>query len=439
MKKSTIFEVVKKENIRFIRLQFSDINGQLKNVEIPVNDLERALEKGIMFDGSSIEGFVRIDESDMYLKPDVSTFAILPWTLEGKKSARFICDIFKANGEPFEGDPRYRLKLVMDKAKSMGYVPHAGPEVEFFLIPRRNGKPVFEFLDEGGYFDLLPVDVAENLRSEVAVMLEEMGIDVEATHHEVAPSQHEVDFRYSNALSSADAVQTVKLVIKTLAVKNELHATFMPKPFYGVNGSGMHVHLSLFSEDLKKNVFYDESTGDISNEMRYFIGGIIKHAKSITAITNPTVNSYKRLVPGYEAPVNIAWSLGNRSALIRVPNARGMATRLEYRSPDPSCNPYLAFSVLIAAGLEGIENKITPPEPVDKNVYRLNKKEREFFDIKTLPKSLERAIYEAENDPLIKDVLGEHVFNKFIKMKQKEFEEFSIYVTDWERAKYENL
>jgi len=439
MKKSTIFEVVKKENIRFIRLQFSDINGQLKNVEIPVNDLERALEKGIMFDGSSIEGFVRIDESDMYLKPDVSTFAILPWTLEGKKSARFICDIFKANGEPFEGDPRYRLKLVMDKAKSMGYVPHAGPEVEFFLIPRRNGKPVFEFLDEGGYFDLLPVDVAENLRSEVAVMLEEMDIDVEATHHEVAPSQHEVDFRYSNALSSADAVQTVKLVIKTLAVKNELHATFMPKPFYGVNGSGMHVHLSLFSEDLKKNVFYDESTGDISNEMRYFIGGIIKHAKSITAITNPTVNSYKRLVPGYEAPVNIAWSLGNRSALIRVPNARGMATRLEYRSPDPSCNPYLAFSVLIAAGLEGIENKITPPEPVDKNVYRLNKKEREFFDIKTLPKSLERAIYEAENDPLIKDVLGEHVFNKFIKMKQKEFEEFSIYVTDWERAKYENL
>ncbi|MCD6104501.1 MAG: type I glutamate--ammonia ligase [Thermosipho sp. (in: Bacteria)] len=439
MKKSTIFEVVKKENIRFIRLQFSDINGQLKNVEIPVNDLERALEKGIMFDGSSIEGFVRIDESDMYLKPDVSTFAILPWTLEGKKSARFICDIFKANGEPFEGDPRYRLKLVMDKAKSMGYVPHAGPEVEFFLIPRRNGKPVFEFLDEGGYFDLLPVDVAENLRSEVAVMLEEMGIDVEATHHEVAPSQHEVDFRYSNALSSADAVQTVKLVIKTLAVKNELHATFMPKPFYGVNGSGMHVHLSLFSEDLKKNVFYDESTGDISNEMRYFIGGIIKHAKSITAITNPTVNSYKRLVPGYEAPVNIAWSLGNRSALIRVPNARGMATRLEYRSPDPSCNPYLAFSVLIAAGLEGIENKITPPEPVDKNVYRLNKKEREFFDIKTLPKSLERAIYEAENDPLIKDVLGEHVFNKFIKMKQKEFEEFSIYVTDWERAKYEIL
>jgi len=439
MKKSTIFEVVKKENIRFIRLQFSDINGQLKNVEIPVNDLERALEKGIMFDGSSIEGFVRIDESDMYLKPDVSTFAILPWTLEGKKSARFICDIFKANGEPFEGDPRYRLKLVMDKAKSMGYVPHAGPEVEFFLIPRRNGKPVFEFLDEGGYFDLLPVDVAENLRSEVAVMLEEMGIDVEATHHEVAPSQHEVDFRYSNALSSADAVQTVKLVIKTLAVKNELHATFMPKPFYGVNGSGMHVHLSLFSEDLKKNVFYDESTGDISNEMRYFIGGIIKHAKSITAITNPTVNSYKRLVPGYEAPVNIAWSLGNRSALIRVPNARGMATRLEYRSPDPSCNPYLAFSVLIAAGLEGIENKITPPEPVDKNVYRLNKKEREFFDIKTLPKSLEKAIYEVENDPLIKDVLGEHVFNKFIKMKQKEFEEFSIYVTDWERAKYENL
>lgn len=439
MEKSKIFDEVKKEDIRFIRLQFSDINGQLKNVEIPVNDLKRTLEKGIMFDGSSIEGFVRIDESDMYLKPDLSTFAILPWTLDGKKSARFICDVFKANGEPFEGDPRYRLRLVMNKAKSMGYVPHAGPEVEFFLIPKKNGKPIFEFLDEGGYFDLLPIDIAENLRSEVAVMLEEMGIDVEATHHEVAPSQHEIDFRYDNALSSADAVQTVKLVIKTLAVKNDLHATFMAKPFYGVNGSGMHVHLSLFSEDLRKNIFYDESTGDISDEMRYFIGGIIKHAKSITAITNPTVNSYKRLVPGYEAPVNIAWSLGNRSALIRVPNTRGMGTRLEYRAPDPSCNPYLAFSVLIAAGLEGIENKIVPPEPVDKNIYKLDEKERKIFDIKTLPKTLENAIFEAENDPLIKEVLGEHIFKKFIKMKKKEFEEYSKYVTDWEKLKYENL
>lgn len=439
MEKSKIFEIVKKENIRFIRLQFTDINGQLKNVEIPVNDLERALEKGMMFDGSSIEGFVRIDESDMYLKPDLSTFAILPWTMDGKKSGRFICDVYKADGTPFEGDPRYRLRLVMEKAKSMGFVPHAGPEVEFFLLPRKNGKAVFEFLDEGGYFDLLPVDIAENLRSEVAVMLEEMGIDVEATHHEVAPSQHEVDFRYSNALSSADAVQTVKLVIKTLAIKNDLHATFMPKPFFGINGSGMHVHLSLFSKDLKKNIFYDENTGDISIEMKYFIGGIIKHAKSITAITNPTVNSYKRLVPGYEAPVNIAWSLGNRSALIRVPNARGMSTRLEYRAPDPSCNPYLAFSVLIAAGLDGIENKILPPEPVDKNIYRLDERERESLDIKTLPKSLEEAIFEAENDPLIKEVLGEHIFKKFIKMKKKEFEEFSVYVTDWERAKYENL
>ncbi|MDK2886805.1 MAG: glutamine synthetase [Thermosipho sp. (in: thermotogales)] len=439
MEKSKIFEIVKKENIRFIRLQFTDINGQLKNVEIPVNDLERALEKGMMFDGSSIEGFVRIDESDMYLKPDLSTFAILPWTMDGKKSGRFICDVYKADGTPFEGDPRYRLRLVMEKAKSMGFVPHAGPEVEFFLLPRKNGKAVFEFLDEGGYFDLLPVDIAENLRSEVAVMLEEMGIDVEATHHEVAPSQHEVDFRYSNALSSADAVQTVKLVIKTLAIKNDLHATFMPKPFFGINGSGMHVHLSLFSKDLKKNIFYDENTGDISIEMKYFIGGIIKHAKSITAITNPTVNSYKRLVPGYEAPVNIAWSLGNRSALIRVPNARGMSTRLEYRAPDPSCNPYLAFSVLIAAGLDGIENKILPPEPVDKNIYRLDERERESLDIKTLPKSLEEAIFEAENDPLIKEVLGEHIFKKFIKTKKKEFEEFSVYVTDWEKTKYENL
>ncbi|SHH49599.1 type I glutamate--ammonia ligase [Thermosipho atlanticus] len=439
MEKSEIFEIVRKEGIRFIRLQFSDINGTLKNVEIPVNDLERAIDRGIMFDGSSIEGFVRIDESDMYLKPDVSTFAILPWTLEGQKSARLICDVLKADGTPFEGDPRYRLKRVMEKAKDMGYVPHTGPEVEFFLIPRKNGKTVFEFLDVGGYFDLLPVDVAENLRSEVAVMLEEMRIDVEATHHEVAPSQHEVDFRYSNALISADAVQTVKLVIKTLAVNNNLHATFMPKPFFGVNGSGMHIHMSLFSRDLQKNVFYDEVKEDISNDMRYFIGGIIKHARAVTAITNPTVNSYKRLVPGYEAPVNIAWSLGNRSALIRVPMARGMGTRLEYRAPDPSCNPYLAFAVLIAAGLDGIENKIEPPKPVDKNIYKMDEKERDNYDIKTLPKNLEEALKEAERDPLIKEVLGEHIFNKFMELKWKEWEEFSIYVTDWERNKYENL
>ncbi|MBT1248054.1 MULTISPECIES: glutamine synthetase family protein [unclassified Thermosipho (in: thermotogales)] len=432
-----IFEVIEREKIKFIRLQFTDINGILKNVEIPSNDLKRAFERGIMFDGSSIEGFVRINESDMYLKPDPATFAILPWTLEGQKSARIICDVYKYDGTPFEGDPRFRLRKVMEEAKELGFVPHTGPEVEFFLLPRKDNKPVFEFLDEGGYFDLLPVDIAEHLRSEVAVMLEEMGIDVEATHHEVAPSQHEVDFRYSNALSSADAVQTVKLVIKTLAVKNNLYATFMPKPFFGINGSGMHVHMSLLTSDLSENAFYDEEKDDISDIMKYFIGGLIKFARPITAITNPTVNSYKRLVPGYEAPVNVAWSLANRSALIRVPMARKMGTRLEYRAPDPSCNPYLAFTVLIKAGLMGIKEKIEPPIPIEKDIYHMKEEEKGIFGIKLLPENLSEAINEMEGCEIIKEALGEHIFSKFIKMKRKEWREYSTFVSEWERRKYE--
>ena len=432
-----IFRIIEDEKIRFVRLQFSDINGALKNVEIPSADLKRAFEKGIMFDGSSIEGFVRINESDMYLKPDPDTFAILPWTLEGQKSARIICDVYKQDGTPFEGDPRFRLRKVMQEAKDMGFVPHAGPEVEFFLLPRKNNKPSFEFLDEGGYFDLLPVDIAEHLRSEVAVMLEEMGIDVEATHHEVAPSQHEVDFRYSNALSAADAVQTVKLVIKTLAIKNNLYATFMPKPFFGVNGSGMHVHVSLLSTDLQKNMFFDEKSGDISEHMRYFIGGVLKYSKAITAVTNPTVNSYKRLVPGYEAPVNIAWSLANRSALVRVPAARGMATRIEYRSPDPSCNPYLALAVIIKAGLQGIKDKIEPPLPVEKDIYHMKEEEKNNFGIDHLPSNLKEALDEMEKCELIKETLGEHIFNKFLEMKRLEWKDFSIAVTEWERQRYE--
>ena len=432
-----VLGVVKEQKIKFIRLQFSDINGILKNVEIPSSELKRAFERGIMFDGSSIEGFVRIDESDMYLRPDPNTFAILPWTLEGQKSARIICDIYKNDGTPFEGDPRYVLRKVMNEALEMNYIPHTGPEVEFFLVPRKNNRPSFEFLDEGGYFDLLPVDISEHLRSEVAVMLEEMGIEVEATHHEVAPSQHEVDFRYSNALSSADAVQTVKLVIKTLAIKNNLYATFMPKPFYGVNGSGMHVHISLLHPDLKTNAFYDYEKEDISNDMRYFIGGIMKYARALTAITNPTVNSYKRLVPGYEAPVNVAWSLANRSALIRVPTARKMGTRVEYRAPDPSCNPYLAFAVLIKAGLQGIKEKIEPPEPIEKDIYSMDDSERKDYGIRYLPGNLKEALDEMEKCDLIKETLGEHIFNKFMEMKRLEWKQFSMAVTDWERQKYE--
>ncbi|HIP91845.1 MAG TPA: glutamine synthetase, partial [Thermotoga sp.] len=343
-----VLKKVEEEGIKFIRLQFTDINGNIKNVEIPSEELETAFDKGIMFDGSSIEGFVRIEESDMYLKPDPDTFAILPWTNGSIKSARLICDVYTPDGKPFEGDPRYRLKIVKEKAKKLGFSVFAGPELEFFIIPVDNdGEPILKFLDNGSYFDLLPLSKAEELRKDTAVALRKMGILVEASHHEVAPSQHEVDFKYSDILKTADNTQTVKLVIKTMAIFHGFHATFMPKPFFGVNGSGMHVHMSLFKDG--KNAFYDPNDPlGISDILKKFVGGLMKHARAITAITNPTVNSYKRLIPGYEAPVNIAWSVGNRSAMIRVPKARGEGTRIEYRSPDPSCNIYLAFAVIVS-------------------------------------------------------------------------------------------
>jgi glutamine synthetase len=434
-----LFRFVEENQVRFVRLQFTDINGMMKNVEIPVDELETALESGIMFDGSSVEGFARLHESDMYLKPDLRTVAMLPWTFDGHRSARIICDVYNDSEHPFEGDPRYRLKLVEEKARKMGFIPYAGPEVEFFILPRQNNRPVFEFLDSGSYFDLLPVDIAEHIRTEVSVHLEEMGLDVETTHHEVAPSQHEVDFRYAEPVIAADNVQTVKLVIKTLAIKNNLYATFMPKPFFGVNGSGMHVHMSLFTLD-GKNAFYDESAPDgISQVMKYFIGGLIAHAREITAITNPTVNSYKRLVPGYEAPVNIAWSKGNRTALIRIPKARGKATRIEYRSPDPSCNPYLAFAVILAAGLDGIEKKIEPPAAVEENIYQMSESEKQKRGIYRLPANLKEALNEAENSKLVREVLGEHIWEKFLKLKEREWWEYSATVTEWERKKYENI
>ncbi|MFN3691302.1 MAG: type I glutamate--ammonia ligase [Fervidobacterium sp.] len=434
-----VYNFMDENKVRFVRLQFTDINGTMKNVEVPVDEVETAINSGIMFDGSSVEGFARLHESDMYLKPDLKTTAMLPWTFEGHKSARIICDVYNDPDTPFEGDPRYRLRLVEEKAKSLGFVPYAGPEVEFFIIPRENGKPVFEFLDDGSYFDLLPVDVAEHIRTEVSVHLEEMGLNVETTHHEVAPSQHEVDFRYDEPIVSADNVQTVKLVIKTLAIKNNLHATFMPKPFFGVNGSGMHVHMSLFTLD-GKNAFYDPDAPDgISQVMKYFIGGLLLHAREITAITNPTVNSYKRLVPGYEAPVNIAWSKGNRTALIRIPKARGKATRLEYRAPDPSCNPYLAFAVMFAAGLYGIENKIEPPAAVEENIYKMSDSEKARRGINKLPGNLKEALHEAEKSKLVREVLGEHIMEKFMVLKEREWWEYSTIVTEWERRKYENL
>lgn len=436
MTKEEVLKVVESEGIKFIRLQFTDINGILKNVEIPADELSQVLDRGIMFDGSSIDGFVRIHESDMYLYPDPSTFAILPWSQGEKKSARLICDVYTGERKPFDGDPRYRLKLVVEKAKEMGFTAFAGPEPEFFLLPRDEDQaPLLEFMDEGGYFDLLPVDRGEETRKDIVLALEKMGLEVETSHHEVAPSQHEIDFRYDNILRTADNIQTFKFVVKTVALMHGLHATFMPKPFFGVNGSGMHTHMSLFRGE--ENAFYDpDGPQQLSETCLYFIGGIIKHAKEITLITNPTVNSYKRLVPGYEAPVNIAWSAENRSALIRVPAARGKGTRIEYRSPDPTCNAYLTLAVMLAAGLEGIEKKIMPPNPVDANIFEMDELEKAQHKIESLPSSLKEAIEIARESELVRKTLGDHIFEKFIEMKEKEWKAFSIAVTDWEVERY---
>jgi len=433
--KEEVLRIVEEKGIKFIRLQITDINGILKNVELPADELPAVFEEGMLFDGSSIDGFVRIEESDMYLVPDPETFAILPW--DGGRSARLICDVYTSDKKPFEGDPRHRLKLVLEKARKMGFEAYAGPEPEFFLLPRdpQTLKPVLRFLDEGGYFDMLPVDRGEDTRKDIVLALEAMGLEVETSHHEVAPSQHEIDFRYDSFLRTADNLQTFKLVVKTVALKHGLHATFMPKPFYGVNGSGMHTHMSLFKGD--ENAFYDESEeAGLSTVCKHFIGGVIKHAKAITVITNPTVNSYKRLVPGYEAPVNVAWSLGNRSALVRVPMARGKATRIEYRSPDPTCNAYLAFAVMLAAGLDGIEKAIEPPPAVEENIFEMDERKRAEHAIEQLPGTLKEAIDEAKTSELVKEVLGDHIYQKFLEAKEKEWKEFRTSVTDWELVKY---
>ncbi len=439
MDEERILKIVRDENIKFIRLQLTDINGVLKNVEIPSDQLEEAFEKGIMFDGSSIDGFVRIDESDMYLRPDPKTFAILPWSREDSKSARMICDVYLPNGEPFQGDPRYRLKKVVEKAKEMGFTAYAGPEPEFFLLKRDEfGKPILDFMDSGGYFDMMPLDFGEAARKDMVLALEKMGIEVEASHHEVAPSQHEIDFRYTDILTTADNVQTFKFVVKTIALFHKLHATFMPKPFFGVNGSGMHTHMSLFRND--ENAFVDpDKPYGLSDTAMSFIGGILKHARTITAVTNPTVNSYKRLVPGYEAPVNVAWSVGNRSALIRVPADRGKATRIEYRSPDPSCNAYLAFAVMLGAGLDGIEKDIKPPKPVEENIFAMDETKKMELEIETLPSDLKEALQLMEKDPLVREVLGDHIYNKFLEMKYKEWKDYSTRVTNWEIDRYLNV
>ena len=436
--KNDIMSLVQEEDVEFIRLQFTDIFGNLKNVAVTVSQLEKALDGECMFDGSSIEGFARIEESDMYLHPDFSTLNIFPWRPQQGKVARFICDVYRPNGTPFEGDPRYILKRAIKEAESLGYVFEVGPECEFFLFNTdENAMPTTNTHEQAGYFDLGPVDFGENARRDMVLTLEEMGFVIEASHHEVAPAQHEIDFRYDEALVTADNIMTFKLAVKTIAKRHGLHATFMPKPKYGVNGSGMHINMSLSKDG--KNIFADKNDKNgLSKEAYYFIGGIMKHMKGMTAITNPLVNSYKRLVPGFEAPVHIAWSVTNRSPLIRIPASHGIGTRIELRSPDPSANPYLALAVCLRAGLDGIVNKIMPPDSVDCNIFEMSEAEKKENGIEEIPGTLIEAIYDMEKDDLVREVLGEHTYTKYIAAKKSEWYRYRSQVTDWEINEYLN-
>ena len=434
--KAQILERTEREKVKFLRLQFTDILGTIKNVEIPDRQFEEALDGHIMFDGSSIEGFVRIEESDMYLRPDLSTFRIFPWAgPTGETVARIICDIYTPDGNPFAGCPRTTLKKVIALAASKGYRMKAGPEAEFFLFQMKNGEPTTESHDSAGYFDLSPVDLGEDVRREIVLALEAMGFHVEAAHHEVAPGQHEIDFRYDDVLTTADNISTFRFVVKNVATRNGLHATFMPKPIYGINGSGMHTHMSLFSSNA--NIFYDaKAPMQLSLTCLNYIGGILRHAKGFCAITNPLVNSYKRLVPGYEAPTNIAWSEKNRSPLVRVPAARGTGTRIELRMPDPSCNPYLALAVMLRSGLDGIDKKVDPGPPINKNIFTMSHRERRHLRIDELPGNLSEALDELEKDDLVRDTLGEHTFEHFLAAKREEWLDYIKHVSPWEVDRY---
>ncbi len=435
--KEEIISLIKEHNIKFIKLQFVDINGQVKNMSIPSEHIDKALDNEIMLDGSSIKGFRSIETSDMFFHPDINSFQILPWrNQEGVNCARLICDIYNADGTPFEGCPRCNLKRVMEKAKKMGYSMNIGPEAEFFLFSLdKDGNVTTETQDSAGYYDVGPEDLGEDIRSDIVLTLQEMGFDIEASHHEVADGQHEIDFRYADILTAADNVTSFKVAVKAIAAKHNLHATFMPKPIFGINGSGMHCNISLFKDG--ENAFYDENAEyQLSDTAKYAVGGILKHVKSITAITNPTVNSYKRLVPGYEAPVYLAWSLANRSALVRVPAKRGVSTRVELRSPDPSCNPYLAFAAILECALDGIRNQIDPPDPVESNIYKLTTKERKKQRIDSLPGSLNDALEQMDKSLVARAALGEHIFKEFNVAKKKEWDSFRTYVSQWELDKY---
>ncbi len=434
--KDYVLKMAKEHDVKFIHLWFTDILGMLKSFAITVEELEGAMEEGMGFDGSSIEGFARIDESDMVALPDPDTFRLLPWKpLEHRAVARMFCDVLMPGGKPFEGDPRYVLKKNLKRAADLGYTFYVGPELEYFYFKNSNGT---EPLDQGGYFDLTPLDAAVDMRRDTVLALEEMGIGIEYSHHEVASSQHEIDMRYTDALTMADSVMTYRLVVKEVAMKYGVHATFMPKPVFGINGSGMHVHQSLFRGD--KNAFFDaKDPYHLSREARCYIAGLLKYAPEITAVCNQWINSYKRLVPGYEAPVYLSWARRNRSDLVRVPEyrpGREKATRVEFRSPDPACNPYLAFSVMLAAGLEGIEKKYEVPAPVEENVYEMSAEERVKRGINTLPASLLEAVQLTEKSELVRRALGGHVFDNFIQNKKMEWDQYRIQITEYELKKY---
>lgn len=434
--KEDIIKFVEENDVEFIRLQFTDLFGILKNVAIPKSQLKKALDNQMMFDGSSIDGFARIEESDMCLRPDLDSFVIFPWRPQTGKVARLICDVYKTDGTPFEGDPRHILKKAIAEAEKIGYTFNVGPECEFFLFNvDENGAPTTNSNDQAAYFDLGPNDLGENARRDMVLTLEDMGFVIEASHHECAPAQHEIDFKYGEAVKTADSIMTFKLAVKTIAQRHGLHATFMPKPKANMAGSGMHINMSLEKDG--KNVFADENgKNGLSEEAYHFIAGLMKHINGIVAITNPLVNSYKRLIPGYEAPVYIAWSAKNRSPLIRIPAARGKGTRVELRNPDPTANPYLALAVCLIAGLDGIKNKLEVCDSVDANIYAMTKRERRERGIDSLPETLIDAVKHLEKDELIMEFLGEETAEKYIEAKKAEWKSYKVAVSEWEVNQY---
>ena len=431
-----ILKLTEEEDVEFIRLQFTDLFGSLKNMAVTVSQLEKALDGRFMFDGSAVEGYAGIEDSDLYLKPDPDTLEIFPWRPQQGKVARLICDIVRPDGSPFEGDSRYILKRALKEAAEMGYTFQVGPECEFFLFHLDDdAKPTTISHEQAGYFDVSPLDLGENARRDIVLTLEEMGFVVESSHHEASPAQHEIDFEAAEALRTADNMQTFKLTVKAIAKRHGLHATFMPKPRAGVNGSGMHINMALLKDG--KNIFQDpEDENGLSREAYYFIGGLMEHVRALSAVTNPLINSYKRLVPGYEAPTYIAWSRSSRSPLIRVPSPRGEETRIELRSPDPAANPYLALAACLCAGLDGIRKKTEPPKSVDCDIFAMNADERRLLGIRRLPETLPEAVAELEKDEVIRRALGGHAANKYIEGKKKEWNRYRSQVTDWEIREY---